>query len=106
MTQEKVSLSARRAWIEIEISAPDLDEVDGRSPQGERGLKFGKRRSHPARVRRRSPQGERGLKLCLQRPAQNIRLRRSPQGERGLKYHHPDRAPGVGEVALRKESVD
>ena len=32
-----MSLSARRAWIEIGVVYTDLDSSYGRSPQGERG---------------------------------------------------------------------
>ena len=31
------SLSARRAWIEIDVIRPAIDVFLGRSPQGERG---------------------------------------------------------------------
>ena len=58
--------------------------TNGRSPHGERGLKyqcleyvFGDREG-------RSPHGERGLKL-VGRPAHDAGLSRSPHGERGLK---------------------
>ena len=84
VTVKQGSLSARRAWIEIEISAPDLDEVDGRSPQGERGLKSVVS-AQTVTVRGRSPQGERGLKSSPQSISQNVMKSRSPQGERGLK---------------------
>ena len=33
----KPSLSARRAWIEIDVISPAIDVFLGRSPQGERG---------------------------------------------------------------------
>ena len=56
----------------------------GRSPHGERELKF----SRPdllADIRRRSPHGERELKY-LQGVLQNLRIiSRSPHGERELK---------------------
>ena len=32
-----LSLSARRAWIEIRCDVAVADQLDGRSPQGERG---------------------------------------------------------------------
>ena len=32
-----MSLSARRAWIEIRCDVAVADQLDGRSPQGERG---------------------------------------------------------------------
>ena len=34
---DDVSLSARRAWIEITSPPVDTSSVNGRSPQGERG---------------------------------------------------------------------
>ena len=39
------SLSARRAWIEIGSPATDVNSDSSRSPQGERGLKFGDEQS-------------------------------------------------------------
>ena len=32
-----LSLSARRAWIEIAVQHTQIDKLDSRSPQGERG---------------------------------------------------------------------
>ena len=77
------SLSARRAWIEIPWTSATMRRSTGRSPQGERGLKYP---HYPRRLyrRRRSPQGERGLKLPTDVPRER-RISRSPQGERGLK---------------------
>ena len=56
----------------------------GRSPYGERGLKFAGIRLIPVRASR-SPYGERGLKLAGIRLFP-VRASRSPYGERGLKY--------------------
>ena len=57
-----MSLSSRRAWIEIvNVIADDL-MIPGRSPHGGRGLKSQPNRI-PVRSRRRSPHGERGLKF-------------------------------------------
>ena len=36
-TTGKSSLSARRAWIEIQNDGPSFSVREGRSPQGERG---------------------------------------------------------------------
>ena len=59
-------------------------QIVGRSPHGERGLKFAV--NHPiSHICSRSPHGERGLKWHVRR-ASNFRTSRSPHGERGLKY--------------------
>ena len=101
-----VSLSLRRAWIEIFSSASSRAETC-RSPYGERGLKSRSIEIFSQKVCR-SPYGERGLKysppsnsrrrrqsLSLRRAwiematssrAGVIRSSRSPYGERGLKF--------------------
>ena len=87
----------------------------GRSPHGERGLKFLLSLAHNARNTCRSPHGERGLKYAskygyaetylslptwgawIEMPSRGNQLHyppsRSPHGERGLKYsgrgHYP-----------------
>ena len=70
----------------------------GRSPQGERGLKLGHEQPRGVQ-KRRSPQGERGLKryrgVCWGRSLAG----RSPQGERGLKLTGTI-APDVPEMSL------
>ena len=76
------SLSARRAWIEIDEVDGIISGTTGRSPQGERGLKF------PPDAQYQTLYG------------------RSPQGERGLKYVLREGLKVPGLVALRKESVD
>ena len=86
--------------------------VPGRSPRGERGLKFHQPggillgvQSLPSRGARveilltaqdtaldgsRSPRGERGLKYFFCRLTPCVKARRSPRGERGLKLAlHP-----------------
>ena len=106
----------------------DRSAVDaGRSPYGERGLKFEKlgqaqyedgslslRRawieiaSYPAdgeRAEGRSPYGERGLKYCCIRRLVSDN-RRSPYGERGLKFGQPFGSRLDLKVALLTESVD
>ena len=108
------SLSARRAWIEIGSCTHIRRGQPRRSPQGERGLKFGG--VPPGEVfKRRSPQGERGLKfvrlVIIPTPKGSLSARRawieiriwgtggdhgagrSPQGERGLKYDGLGRCP-------------
>ena len=58
------SLSSWRAWIEIlQVSHPQIIGV-GRSPHGERGLKYAVDGIDFAAGLGRSPHGERGLK-CL-----------------------------------------
>ena len=101
------SLSLRRAWIEITDKFKNTMNF-GRSPYGERGLKYQRiPQAHAAASR--SPYGERGLKLdrswsgltlgeslSLRRAWIEINtisssatptLSRSPYGERGLKCH-------------------
>ena len=58
----------------------------GRSPHGERGLKY-RLAAHLEKVCGRSPHGERGLKLLCIRPLRTRDTCRSPHGERGLKSH-------------------
>ena len=105
-TYENVSLSARRAWIEICRIRRCTTCRTCRSPQGERGLKFRLVQLRPGGYQRRSPQGERGLKydtldkIGVENPG------RSPQGERGLKSRYPRLTWMRWTVALRKESVD
>ena len=61
MFRHAMSLSLRRAWIEIALPGYARDESISRSPYGERGLKF--EDAHGDGVRAgRSPYGERGLK--------------------------------------------
>ena len=103
-----LSLSLRRAWIEIYgINGWHFD-VDSRSPYGERGLKLlgcekPRGNSKSLSLRRawiemyarvlshsagsgRSPYGERGLKYMGVHVAVRFTNSRSPYGERGLKY--------------------
>ena len=63
----------------------DVGGMDGRSPCGERGLKFGIVSEKTMRTSR-SPCGERGLKLHIDRASRLTGFRRSPCGERGLKF--------------------
>ena len=80
----------------------------GRSPYGERGLKY---RRHQLRALRpgRSPYGERGLKSHQRRPLTPT-ASRSPYGERGLKSHAADqgadgwRRSPYGERGLKSEA--
>jgi len=57
-----MSLSSRRAWIEIWVSEHLPEVTSGRSPHGERGLKYQQQVQHLCN-QRRSPHGERGLKF-------------------------------------------
>ena len=104
-----LSLSLRRAWIEIIIVSPFADALRCRSPYGERGLKcrHGELRrpiaeslslrrawieiasSSTRRIRyrpSRSPYGERGLKFDGDLTELAGGAGRSPYGERGLKF--------------------
>ena len=79
-----MSLSLRRAWIEMSRPQRRIPSLSSRSPYGERGLKSERSHSLPVGMRR-SPYGERGLKYAVgvrhgRRPG------RSPYGERGLKF--------------------
>ena len=58
------SLPPRGAWIEIAFSAiGKFSSVHGRSPHGERGLKFQNIGANIVNnIKGRSPHGERGLK--------------------------------------------
>ncbi len=77
---------------------------DGRSPHGERGLKY--LRSHLAHGDlSRSPHGERGLKYIGKLHGLLV-ARRSPQGECGLKCRRDGRPAHRVQVAPRKGSVD
>ena len=58
----KASLPARGAWIEIPNPKALCKTIHGRSPHGERGLKFKQTRKNVAAYFGRSPHGERGLK--------------------------------------------
>ena len=77
----------------------------GRSPHGERGLKWIQRNRNIYENYGRSPHGERGLKLGVTE-GHTSRSGRSPHGERGLKCKHfRTRLPPMP-VALLMESVD
>ena len=80
-----LSLSSWRAWIEMRIGTPQIPALPGRSPHGERGLKYGLARI-VLMLTRRSPHGERGLK-CDGRALGEHVVCRSPHGERGLKWN-------------------
>ena len=77
------SLSLRRAWIEIFDGGWRGGSRGGRSPYGERGLKY-RTPDRGMAVMSRSPYGERGLKY-RHGQVQRRRECRSPYGERGLK---------------------
>ena len=79
-----LSLSLRRAWIEMATSSRAGVIRSSRSPYGERGLKFDGDLTELAGGAGRSPYGERGLKFTAQ-GAYPVGSSRSPYGERGLK---------------------
>ena len=60
-----MSLSSRRAWIEILNLVTYIINTSCRSPHGERGLKSTAGFDFGKSVGCRSPHGERGLKLNL-----------------------------------------
>ena len=104
-----MSLSSRRAWIEIPLFAWPSGPRVGRSPHGERGLKLRHARLTRLRIRR-SPHGERGLKcmrswlhrgrrgslssrrawieITIPDDSRVVLSGRSPHGERGLKCQY------------------
>ena len=101
-----LSLSLRRAWIEMATSSRAGVIRSSRSPYGERGLKFDGDLTELAGGAGRSPYGERGLKFTAQ-GAYPVGSSRSPYGERGLKYRNyrncagfPCRSP-YGERGLK-----
>ena len=98
------SLPIRGAWIEIHTVGFTQTTSAGRSPSGERGLKFGIM-LRGAFESRRSPSGERGLKSYLQGGAVAKRSR-SPSGERGLKYVKQTATGERKQVAPHPGSVD
>ena len=80
---QQQSLPAWGAWVEIIYTADLLEFATGRSPHGERGLKW-ICVNVAAPIGGRSPHGERGLKFELHYGSMAA-CRRSPHGERGLK---------------------
>ena len=62
MRENGVSLSSRRAWIEILTNVILQPKSNSRSPRGERGLKSLLPLVRTVRLAGRSPRGERGLK--------------------------------------------
>ena len=122
-----MSLSARRAWIEITAVLAGVLSLLSRSPQGERGLKYARLQGHagpwPSLSARRA-----WIEIEAILEAANFASSRSPQGERGLKSAGGTALPlqlpslsarrawieipltrrtrHLSAVALRKESVD
>ena len=99
-----MSLSLRRAWIEIFTIILVEPVKPSRSPYGERGLKFDEGGHCVFRISR-SPYGERGLKFVPE-GVDGECAGRSPYGERGLKYLYPWQQWLLVHVALLTESVD
>nr|DAY59816.1 MAG TPA: hypothetical protein [Caudoviricetes sp.] len=62
-----LSLSSRRAWIEMPMFLPCWLRFKSRSPHGDRGLKFLIPSALGVAILGRSPHGERGLKsdICF-----------------------------------------
>ena len=78
----------------------------GRSPSGERGLKFIPVQVRRADIQCRSPSGERGLKYFWRSHVTKKQPRRSPSGERGLKFRRGRATTIHGKVAPHPGSVD
>ena len=98
------SLSARRAWIEIAIVCVPRGCCVSLSAR-RAWIEIGCCCVSVIVSLCRSPQGERGLK-SLGGPPPKREWRRSPQGERGLKLDQLSGDFYLDAVALRKESVD
>ena len=121
------SLSSWRAWIEIVRRAVHARRTVGRSPHGERGLKYDSHgaaqdhrrsfsswrawieiRPRPCRCRQlRSLSSWRAwIEIRRTIPSSNRPTSRSPHGERGLKSDDAACAALPWSVALLMESVD
>ena len=100
-----MSLSARRAWIEITQDCAAFIKNPGRSPQGERGLKLAVMADYAKRQGSLSARRA-WIEIRCTTGLMVLGLGRSPQGERGLKYPLYETAVKELPVALRKESVD
>ena len=98
------SLPVRGAWVEILSWRVTLNMSTGRSPCGERGLKWG-RVYHPAEPYQSLPVRGAWVEISLSSNSAANRAGRSPCGERGLKcglrskgQHKRDVAPRAGSV--------
>ena len=72
-----LSLSSRRAWIEIDFCPAFKKNHISRSPHGERGLKCKSKHLTQQQTAGRSPHGERGLKWkqrCFRRICRKVAL--------------------------------
>ena len=99
------SLPIRGAWIEISPPNHANTAAAGRSPSGERGLKY------PRTVERQHLAGSlpiRGawIEISLTQTASQIRGGRSPSGERGLKSETYATKSSLTQVAPHPGSVD
>ena len=101
-----MSLSLRRAWIEMSRPQRRIPSLSSRSPYGERGLKYAVGVRHGRRPGR-SPYGERGLKWFRRRPRQAPGRVALLTGERGLKYRHRrKRRPQDQSLSLRRAWIE
>ena len=100
-----MSLSSRRAWIEINPNGdPDAGNMR-RSPHGERGLKFANHRHFNYNFIRRSPHGERGLKYHNNAHSP-IEIRSLSSRRAWIEILDDIKAMAMNYVALLTESVD
>ena len=84
-----MSLSTRRAWIEIEKPVVIIPVGTGRSPHGERGLKCSlSLRASPAPGSLSTRRA--WIEISLVKYSDTPTARRSPHGERGLKSPYED----------------
>ena len=80
----KLSLSARRAWIEIPTAPYSVRTAAGRSPHGERGLKFLKMAIMVIFIGSLSARRA-WIEIAKKIFGEILYFGRSPHGERGLK---------------------
>ena len=102
---EEGSLPVRGAWIEMALEVRAADDHVGRSPCGERGLKWHDYWSVADGLPRRSPCGERGLKLLA---AGWLLARSASLPVRGawIEINSPNKRHAPAHVAPRAGSVD
>ena len=101
-----LSLSARRAWIEIASAATPHTTVEQSLSARRAWIEivlygFDWQKNEASRSARRA-----WIEISNPKEEKDYLKRRSPQGERGLKLRSDWRSASGGWVALRKESVD
>ena len=100
-----VSLPPRGAWIEIAIPCVEIISVKSLPPRGA-WIEIAEIEEYNKSDAGRSPHGERGLKYLWPRFLVQAYPGRSPHGERGLKYVDCAGHVAAGDVAPPTGSVD